>query len=88
MKEITNSATEIAQNATAQSELIVAQANAKATATVETARGDGLRQLYQRLGITTQEQKSSFDYLRTLKEMSNVHLGVDFQQLIMGPTQG
>jgi hypothetical protein len=88
VKEITNAAQEISQNATAQSTFILAQANANATATVEAARSQGLQLLYQRLGITTQEHKSSFDYLRTVREMENVHLGVNFQQMILGPVKG
>ena len=51
----------------------------------ETARSEGLTNLYEDLGISSQEHKSSFDYLRTLREMDGVRLSVDFDQLIAGP---
>lgn len=85
VKNILNQAAEINNNATAHSTLIRAEAQANATATVEGARSDGLRLLYARLGISSQEQMSSFDYLRTLRELPNAHISVDFQQLIVGP---
>lgn len=87
VNEIENTAAEISQNATAQSNLIGSKAQAEATKVVETARSKGLADLYDRLGITAVDQKSSFDYLRTIKEMDQLHLSVNFQQFIAGPIQ-
>ncbi|KAK6165892.1 hypothetical protein SNE40_022710 [Patella caerulea] len=79
-----NQAIEISQNATAQSQLLEAISQANYTATIEKARSSGLKQLYTTLGITDQNIKNSFDYLRTLQGLENVHLTVDFQQRIAG----
>ena len=87
MKSIENEATEISQNATAQSTFISAVARANATAMVERSRTDGLGHLYAGTVITTQEHKASFDYLKTLQGRDNVHLAVDYSQLIQGPLQ-
>ncbi|KAK2161957.1 hypothetical protein LSH36_107g08048 [Paralvinella palmiformis] len=84
IKQIENEAREIKQDATAESELIRSMAKANATATLEKARSDGLHYLYQTLAITDQKEKASLDYLRTLRSQDNVHLAVDFQQLIAG----
>jgi len=84
VNEIENEAAEIGQNATAQSSLLRTKADSQSTALVEAARSEGLKNLYTKLGITDVNQKSSFDYLRTLKDMQNVHLSVDFDQMIAG----
>lgn len=84
VNEKSNMASEISQNATAMSNLLQSKAQAESTATVEKARSQGLKDLYTRLGITDVDQKSSFDYLRTIKDMEHVHLTVDFEQMIYG----
>ena len=88
VKEIENQAEEVKQNATAQASLLLSLARDNATAVVENARSDGLRSLFQKVGITNQNYKSSFNYLRTMKDLRNIHLSVDFDQLIMGPVKG
>ena len=85
MQNKENEVREIAQQANAQSSLVKAQAEAEAKAIVENARSEGLQFLYEELGITTQEQKAAFDYLRTLRAHENIRLTVDYQQLIAGP---
>ncbi|PVD39384.1 hypothetical protein C0Q70_02014 [Pomacea canaliculata] len=84
VRDIQNQATEILQEAQVQSELIGTISTANFTANVEKARAEGLKNLYQQLGLTTQEMKNSFDYLRTLRLLENVHFTVDFQQRIVG----
>ena len=84
VQEIQNQAKEISQQAEAQSGQIGTIAAANYTATVEKARSQGLKGLYQRLGLNTQQLKNSFDYLRTLRTLENVHFTVDFQQRIVG----
>ncbi len=72
------------EDATAQSALIRSLAAANASSIVEMARSEGLKHLYRELGITDQQHKASFDYLRTLKGHSNIHMAVDFEHLIAG----
>ena len=84
VKRIENEAQVISQNGTAQSGVIAQRAHGDYTATVETARSEGLRSLYQRLNIVDQAHKNSFDYLRTLRGLDHIHLTVDFQQRIVG----
>lgn len=68
--------------------MIKVMAEANSTVITEQARMDGLRILYTKLGIRDQFQKSSFDYLRSLRSQDNVHLTVDFQQIILGANFG
>ena len=65
--------------------MIKAYAEANATTIVEQARTEGLKQLYDRLGLDQTDYKNSFDYLRTIQGMTNAHLSVDFDQIIAGP---
>ena len=48
---------------------------------MESARSDGLEVLYRDLGITDAGQKATFDYLRTVKNMDNAHLAVNYDSL-------
>ncbi|KAL4219618.1 hypothetical protein ACF0H5_022191 [Mactra antiquata] len=82
--DIQNQAKEIRESAESESRTIAIVAQAESTSIIEKARSTGLKQLYDSLKITTQEQKNSFDYLRTLRGLDNVHLTVDFQQRIAG----
>lgn len=84
VRKIKNEAAEISQKAESQASLLRIVSQANYTNTVELARSKGLQLLYTGLGITNQEHKNSFDYLRTLRGLDNVHLTVDFQQRIAG----
>ena len=84
MAEIKNQAKEIRESAESESKKIRVVSEAEYLSIVEKARGTGLKKLYDSLGIRTQEQKNSFDYLRTLRGLDNIHLTVDFQQRIAG----
>ena len=88
VKATENTAAEIRQNATALSELIASKAEADSMATLEKSRSDGLKKLYADLGITDEQQKASFDYLRTLRGHNNIRITVDFDHLILGPGTG
>ncbi|KAL8612319.1 hypothetical protein ACOMHN_062266 [Nucella lapillus] len=88
VREIQNKALEVSQEAQAQAQLIGTVAAANYTATVEKARAEGLKTLYGRLGLNTQDLKNSFDYLRTLRTMDTAHFTVDFQQRIVGGVGG
>ena len=82
---IENEAREVANNAAVTSKLLSSKAVADATAVVEQARSTGLKHLYSELKIDSQEEKTTFDYLRTLRGKDNVHLTIDYNQLIAGP---
>ncbi|XP_022111664.1 uncharacterized protein LOC110990886 [Acanthaster planci] len=86
--QIQNAAEEISQNATAQAALILSQANAEARAVVEDSYNRGLSKLYTDLGITNQDQKASLNYIRTLRDQTNVFLTVNFNTLVTGPVYG
>lgn len=84
VQKIKNEAVELREQAAAQSKLIKVTSQANYTAIVESARSQGLDILFTALNITDQGHKNSFDYLRTLRSLDNVHLTVDFQQRIIG----
>jgi len=84
VQKILNQAKEERQKAEAESQLISTLSRANYTSVVEKARSQGLRNLYDRLKISDQGIKNSFDYLRTLRGLDNIHLTVDFQQRIVG----
>lgn len=79
--EIYNEAREIAQNASAKALVIDANAKAKALRVVEEARAEGLKNLYSALGITTDEEKAAFNYLRSLRQNKNIKLNVGYKSL-------
>ena len=88
MAEIENLASEINENATAYSTLIIAEATATSRATVEHARKQGLDLLYRELDITDPRHKATFDYLRTLKNMNGAHLSVNYDSLRLQHSAG
>lgn len=79
---ILNEAKEITQNATAQSAVIAATANAQALVKVEQARNSGLSLIYQRLNITTEQHKASFAYLRALRNHEGAQFNVNYNTLM------
>jgi len=84
VQEIKNNASEIEQNARSQAELLSTVSQAEYTNSIETARSEGLTQLFSSLGITDQDKKNSFDYLRTLRGLEHAKLTVDYDQRIAG----
>lgn len=79
--EIYNQAREIAQNANANATVLAAKAKADALGIVEKARSDGLKNMYSVLGITTDQEKAAFNYLRSLRQNKNVKLNVGYKSL-------
>jgi len=55
--------------------------------TLTQARSTGLKNLYSSLGFGTAGHKNSFDYLRSLGDVDNAHLSINFDTLIVGPTK-
>lgn len=88
VKQTENAAAEISQGARANASLVSSKADAEAKSIVETARSDGLKNLYSELGINTKEQKLAFDYLRTLRKQGKVKLAIDYDTYISGPMAG
>ena len=67
--------------------VITQAAEADAAYLIEKGRFDGLKYLYQELGLTgvdaqTQEYKASLDYLRTLLKHDDVNLHVNYNTKI------
>lgn len=82
VQDIRNQASEISENATAQSNLIRAKAVAEAQAIIEEAHSTGLAMMYETLNITTPEQKASLNYLRTLRDHQDVYMSINFNSLV------
>ena len=85
VRKIQNEAEEIKQNATATANLLRAQAEAEAKAKVEKARIEGLTLLFNATGITDPSDKSTINYLRTLRYKKDAYLSIDFDYLIRSP---
>ena len=79
---IINQATEISQNATAQTTVILAKAKALSLLKVEQARSSGLKMMFERLNITSEEHKASFNYLRTLRDHRKASLNINYKTLM------
>lgn len=61
--------------------MLDAEAKAEALKVVEEARSEGLKNMYSVLGITSDEEKAAFNYLRSLRQNKNVKLNVGYQSL-------
>lgn len=61
--------------------MIEAEAKGEALQVVEKARSEGLQYMYTLLGITTDEEKAAFNYLRSLRQNKNVKLNVGYKAL-------
>ena len=83
--QIMNEADEVAQNATAQSTLLTANAKVEAKKIVEDARTSGLEILYKTLGITEEKHRKALDYVRTLQMQDNANIYVGFQTMVAKP---
>lgn len=84
VQRLKNDAKEISANATAHAKRLTTVSQANYTAIIETARSEGLKYVFDKLRVTDQKYKDSFDYLRTIRGLDNIHLTVDFQQRIAG----
>lgn len=76
-----NQAREIAKNATAQAQLTLVKAQSEALKVVEEAQADGLQKLFTAVGINSAEERSSFNYLRALRNKKNANINVGYQNL-------
>lgn len=61
--------------------MLDAEANAQALGVVEEARSEGLKNMYTVLGITSDEEKAAFNYLRSLRQNKNIKLNVGYKSL-------
>ena len=85
VRQIKNEAEEIKQNATARAQLLVAEAEAKAKAKVERTRIEGLNLLFNVTGITDPTDKSTINYLRTLRYKKDAYISLGFDYMIRSP---
>jgi len=77
-----NQAKEAIANATAQSKLMMDQAEVDYSRTIENVHNEGLKNLYDGLAITDGKLKSSLNYMRTLQDHEKVKYSIDFNSLI------
>lgn len=68
----------ILRTAEAEASLIRAKARAEADRIKAQARINGTRLLLESSDITTQDHKSAFTYIQTLRERSNLDIGVSY----------
>lgn len=69
----------VLQTAKAQASLIRAKAQAESERIKAQAGINGTRLLLEASDITTQDHKSAFTYIRTLRERPNLHLDVSYR---------
>ncbi|XP_031562107.1 uncharacterized protein LOC116297923 [Actinia tenebrosa] len=82
IQQIKNEAQVISQNASAQAELSKTRARSQALVKVEKARNSGLGIIHNRLNITIEQHKASFNYLRALRDHKSVALNVNYDTLM------
>lgn len=78
----TNQAKEAIANATAMSKLMMDEAEVEYSRTIENVHNDGLKAMYDGLGLTTDKLKSSLNYMRTLQDHEKIKYSIDFNSLI------
>jgi FKBP-type peptidyl-prolyl cis-trans isomerase (trigger factor) len=79
-----NNATQSVAFSDAQAQLAREQAKANALKIVEIARIDGFVSMCQRLGIQNSKERSSLQYLRTLRDSSdNIKYSIDFTHAVV-----
>jgi len=77
-----NQAKESIANATAMSKLIMDEADVNYSRTIENVHNDGLKNMFEGLGLTTNKLKSSLNYMRTLQDHEKIKYSIDFNSLI------
>lgn len=76
-----NQARESIANATAVSKLLVDQAQVEYSRLIENVHNDGLKAMYDGLGMNTDKFKSSLNYIRTLQDHEKIKYSIDFDSL-------
>lgn len=77
-----NKAKESIANATAMSKLIMDQADVNYSRTIENIHNDGLKNMFEGLGMSDNKLKSSLNYMRTLQDHEKIKYSIDFNSLI------
>lgn len=77
-----NLAKEAIANASANSKLLMDQAEIDYSRTIESVHNDGLNNLYKGLQLNDDKLKSSLNYMRTLQDHEKVKYSIDFNSLI------
>ncbi|KXJ14768.1 uncharacterized protein LOC110238398 [Exaiptasia diaphana] len=82
MNTLQNEAQQIKQNASAESTVIMAKAEADALVQVEQARNTGLAQVFTSLGIKTESHKASYIYLTALRQQHKAKININYNTLM------
>jgi len=77
-----NKARESIANATAMSKLIMDEADVNYSRTIENVHNEGLKNMFEGLGLNTNKLKSSLNYMRTLQDHEKIKYSIDFNSLI------
>jgi len=77
-----NSAKEAIANATAMSKFLMDQAEVNYSRIVENTHNDGLKNLFDGLGLSSNKLKSSLNYMRMMQDHEKVKYSIDFNTLI------
>jgi hypothetical protein len=77
-----NSAKEAIANATAMSKFLMDQAEVNYSREIENTHNEGLKNLFDGLGLSDNKLKSSLNYMRILQDHEKVKYSIDFNTLI------
>merc|ERR1712224_598044 len=83
--DIVNLASEVAENATAESNLIAATSTIESKRIKSDASNKGLQIIYSKLNITEAAHKKTLDYVRTLTNSQSATMYVGFQYMVARP---
>lgn len=82
VSKVKNEANEIVEKAKAEYELVLDQAESNYSRIIESTHNEGLKKMFDDLGLTSAKQKSSLNYIRALREHEKVKYSIDFNTLI------
>ena len=69
-------------NATANANYLLTEADINYSRTIESTHNDGLKDVFNGLGLDSNKLKSSFNYMRALKDHEKVKYSIDFNTLV------
>lgn len=80
--KIKNNATETLARANAEAKFKTSEASIKYEQTIESAHYTGMEKIIKDLGITSNKNKASLNYLRVLRDHEKVKYSIDFNTLV------
>lgn len=69
-------------NATAIAKYLSTEADINYSRTIENTHNEGLKDIFKGLGLDSNKLKSSFNYMRALKDHEKVKYSIDFNTLV------